>query len=73
VFRKAAEAQLGEDLLAVDCHLESTAVGLDQLDIDPGKLLLQLGLQTEGLWRVVSGYAVFYSDVHRNSFRFALP
>jgi hypothetical protein len=60
----AARLPLGEDALAVHIDVEDAARGADHLDLDAGKLLLQLSRQTGGSGLVVSDDAVFDPDVH---------
>lgn len=52
------------DQLAVDLHVEDTALAFDQFAIKP-KTLLDVCRQTDGCRLIVSLHAVFDRNVHR--------
>jgi hypothetical protein len=58
-FREAAFGFLREDLGAIVGNFKDATRGLDQVDIQTGLDLLQLGRQTDGLFVIPSGVAVF--------------
>ena len=68
VFRKSAELLLGEFELSVDGDLENTSHPFDEL------YLLSTAFheprpRTEGPWFIVSGHAIFDSDLHSRHHR----
>ena len=64
VLREAVLGPLREDESTVDRDLEDPAAALDQLDLDVGEGLPELGGQTDRLGAVVSLDAVLDRDVH---------
>jgi hypothetical protein len=64
VFRKSAELFLGEGEPAIDGDLEHTGHSFDELDLVCAPLQ-QACPRTEGPWFIVSGHAIFDSDLHR--------
>ena len=63
VFGESPHLVLGEDQLAIDGHVEDTAVSLHELDFT-AELPLDLGRQTGGPGQVVSANAVLDGDGH---------
>ena len=63
VFRKPAELFLGEGEPAIDGDLEHTGDAFDELDFVCAPLQ-QPCPRTEGSWFIVSGHAIFDSDLH---------
>ena len=64
VFRKPAELFLGKGEPSVDGDLKHTGDSLDELDFVCASLQ-QPCPRTEGPWFVVSGHAIFDSNLHR--------
>lgn len=62
----APEGALGEHQGLVDSHLKRAPRGRDEVHDGLREGLLQLGRQTGGPRLVVSNYAVFDRDLHRN-------
>jgi len=63
VFRKPAELFLGESEPPIDGDLEHTGDSLDELDLFRASFQKPCP-RTEGPWFIVSGHAVFDSDLH---------
>jgi hypothetical protein len=62
----APDLFLGKHHLAVDGNVEHAAGGLDQLDLDAGKLPPKLRRQTGGARLIVSNDAILDVDLHRS-------
>ena len=63
VFRKPAELFFGESEPTIDGDFENTGDPFDELDFF-GTPLQEPCPRTEGPWFIVSGHAVFDSDLH---------
>ncbi len=65
VLGKPPKLLFGKGELAVDRNFEDAARTLNEFDLG-AVFLFQSCLRTEGSWKVVSGNAVFDSDLHRH-------